>query len=386
MEPHTFTHGRTATVRPARAAVLAVAALVLSALTVVAPASAEETTSPEPAATPVEASPSPDTESDPASVDEPTPAAATEPSEDPTTEPTPEPEPEPFVPMEKGERSARIRVLESRLHQLGLHSEVITSLFDEETRLAVVAFKKKYDLPGRPGVVDETTWNALVSRTREPTDDELNNVYTPGPAILKVGTRSPRVRDLEARLTQLKHFSGRVGARYDRHTKRAVRAFQKAVTIPVTGEVDARTLERLRAATRKPTRSELQNWQFDLDSRCLTGRVMCIDKTTRSLKWVVGGTVKMRLDARFGDPYYPTREGVFKVFLKSRDHVSSIYHTPMPFAMFFSGGQAVHYSPDFKKNGYNGHSHGCVNIRNRKAIKKLFGWVSVGDRVVVHRS
>ncbi|MBE7324380.1 murein L,D-transpeptidase [Nocardioides sp. Y6] len=198
--------------------------------------------------------------------------------------------------------------------------------------------------------------------------------------------RSPKVRHLEARLTQVKHFRGRVGPRYDRRTVRAVRSFQKAVKIPVTGAVDARTLERLHAVTRRPTRSELRNWGFDLDSRCLKGRVMCIDKTTRSLKWVVRGKVGMRLDARFGDPHYPTREGLFRVFKKSRDHVSSIYHTPMPFAMFFSGGQAVHYSPDFKANGYNGTSHGCVNIRNRKAIEKLFDRVVLGDKVVVFRS
>jgi lipoprotein-anchoring transpeptidase ErfK/SrfK len=74
------------------------------------------------------------------------------------------------------------------------------------------------------------------------------------------------------------------------------------------------------------------------------------------------------------------------VFSKSRDHVSSLYNTSMPYAMFFSGGQAVHYSPDFAANGYNGASHGCVNVRDLAAIQSLFGQVRVGDRVVVYRS
>ena len=52
-------------------------------------------------------------------------------------------------------------------------------------------------------------------------------------------------------------------------------------------------------------------------------------------------------------------------------------------AMFFSGGQAVHYSPDFVANGYNGASHGCVNIRAFKSIRWLFDQVRLGDRVVV---
>ena len=70
----------------------------------------------------------------------------------------------------------------------------------------------------------------------------------------------------------------------------------------------------------------------------------------------------------------------------SRDHVSSLYDTSMPFAMFFSGGQAVHYSPDFAAVGYAGASHGCVNIRDHAAIAAIYDQVSIGDRVVVHRS
>lgn len=355
----------------------ALAVTLLAGTLTVAPASGTPTDSPSHVGVP-QADPMGSPSDDSSSTSEPT----------PEPDPTPEPEPVPpaFTPMKVGERSHHVRVLESRLHQLGLHSEIITSRFDQKTRRAVVAFKRAHQLAGRPGVVNRATWNKLISLTRTPTQDELKNIYTPGPAILKRGMKSPRVRDLEARLTQLKHFSGRVGPRYDRRTQRAVRKFQRAVKIPVTGAVDARTLDRLRSATRKPSRAVLRNWGYNLDPRCRTGRVMCIDKTTRSLKWVVGGKVKMKLAARFGDPYYPTRQGTFRVFLKSRDHVSSIYHSPMPFAMFFSGGQAVHYSSDFKRTGYNGHSHGCVNIRNRKAIATLFDWVSIGDRVVVYRS
>jgi lipoprotein-anchoring transpeptidase ErfK/SrfK len=58
----------------------------------------------------------------------------------------------------------------------------------------------------------------------------------------------------------------------------------------------------------------------------------------------------------------------------------------MPFAMFFSGGQAVHYSDDFNARGYNGCSHGCANIRNWSGVEQLFGQVRVGDKVVVYRS
>ncbi len=58
----------------------------------------------------------------------------------------------------------------------------------------------------------------------------------------------------------------------------------------------------------------------------------------------------------------------------------------MPFAMFFSGGQAVHYSPDFAANGYNGASHGCVNVRDYNAIAGLYDRVPLGTKVVIYWS
>ena len=59
-----------------------------------------------------------------------------------------------------------------------------------------------------------------------------------------------------------------------------------------------------------------------------------------SLVWVVNGQPRLRMDVRFGSDRTPTREGWFSVGWKSRHHVSSIYHSAMPYAMFFSGGQA----------------------------------------------
>ena len=78
-----------------------------------------------------------------------------------------------------------------------------------------------------------------------------------------------------------------------------------------------------------------------LDARRV-GRVLCVDKTSQTLRWVVDGKVLRTVDVRFGSELLPTREGVFSVYRMSRDHVSSLYDTSMPFAMFFSGGQAVH--------------------------------------------
>jgi lipoprotein-anchoring transpeptidase ErfK/SrfK len=119
---------------------------------------------------------------------------------------------------------------------------------------------------------------------------------------------------------------------------------------------------------------------------CMTGRYLCINKKTRKVMFIVNGKLVAEGDARFGASKTPTRNGSFKVYRKSKNHVSSIYHSPMPDAMFFSGGQAVHYSSDFKARGYNGASHGCVNMRDRKKIDFIFSKVKVGDKVFVYNA
>jgi hypothetical protein len=213
-----------------------------------------------------------------------------------------------------------------------------------------------------------------------------------GPALFAAGDNGPAVREIEARLRQIGWFFGDVDDSYGSQTVEAVKGFQAKRTIPVTGEVDQRTLDLLEGMTTEPTADDLANRPPDpadgapLDPRCLTGRVLCIDKSSNSLRWVVDGTVLESLDVRFGREGKETREGQFSITYKSRDHVSSLYDTSMPFAMFFSGGQAVHYSPDFAANGYYGASHGCVNVRDYGAITSLYDQVDIGDGVVIYWS
>lgn len=219
-------------------------------------------------------------------------------------------------------------------------------------------------------------------------------VLRPGPRLLGPGDESDDVRELQARLAQIDWFDAGVTGYYGEVTEEAVRGFQAKRGIPVTGEVDRRTQDRLLAMTTQPTEAELSglpaagggNTPGPLDSRCTTGRVLCVDKTSDTLRWVVDGEVLTTVDVRFGGAATPTREGEFSVYRKSRDHVSSLYDTSMPFAMFFSGGQAVHYSPDFAAVGYAGASHGCVNVRDYDAVAALYDQVALGDRVVVYRS
>lgn len=121
-------------------------------------------------------------------------------------------------------------------------------------------------------------------------------------------------------------------------------------------------------------------------SVCNTGRVICVNKSTRELALVVNGRTVIAMSARFGSTRQgtPTREGLFRVYWKDANHVSSLYGSSMPFSMFFSGGQAIHYSSDFARNGYAGASHGCINTRDYAAMRALFNSAPEGTRVYIH--
>jgi peptidoglycan hydrolase-like protein with peptidoglycan-binding domain len=316
----------------------------------------------------------------------------TEPVAPTTTTPAPAPTPEaPAYLMTSGAKGDQVRELQARLKQLEWYDGNVTGSYDDVTTAGVRGFQGKRDMP-ETGSVDDATWTKLTSMTRQPTKEELTNVLTAGPAQLKQGSTGAKVRDLQARLKQIGWWSGEVTDSYGPSTAAAVKAFQDKRQIPVTGEVDQRTLDKLNGMTRTPTSDELNNVKpaaapvsaAGLDPRCMTGHVICISKATRTLTWVIDGQPQMKLAVRFGSEYTPTREGTFSVFAKYRDWTSTLYGSKMPYSMFFSGGQAVHYSSDFAARGYSGASHGCVNVRDLAGIASLFGQVNLGDNVVVY--
>ncbi|SEP82393.1 Peptidoglycan-binding (PGRP) domain of peptidoglycan hydrolases-containing protein [Microlunatus flavus] len=322
----------------------------------------------------------------------PEPSPSTSPTTKPASKPssrTPAKAAEPAVLLEKGDKGEKVRDLQVRLRDLDWFGGAITGTYGSSTVTGVKGFQGKRGLK-KTGSVDPTTWKQLTKRTSTPTKDEKHNVLRPGKAIYRQGSTGDKVRDLQARLKQIGWFSGSVTGTYGSATASGVRGFQGKRGIPVTGEVDARTWSRLTAMTRTPTSDAKHNRlpkpsKAGLDSRCMTGRAICISKSSNSLTWVVDGKPQLRMDVRFGAVGTPTREGTFSIQRKERTWTSTIYHSKMPYSMFFSGGQAVHYSSDFAARGYAGASHGCVNVRNLSGIASLFSQARTGDKVIVYR-
>ncbi|MCX5142406.1 MULTISPECIES: L,D-transpeptidase family protein [unclassified Streptomyces] len=246
----------------------------------------------------------------------------------------------------------------------------------------------------KPGT--DTTESASPSASAKPsappkkaTPKSTPKSRPPAKVLMASGAQGKQVRELQARLRQIGHFDRSPTGYYGSVTVTAVQSFQGKRGLSRTGKTDTVTWQKLLGMTRTPTAAELNppttRPAAKPDKRCMTGRVICISKNSRSLSWMIDGKVVSSMDVRFGSQYTPTREGTFSVYWKSRHHVSSIYHTAMPYAMFFSGGQAVHYSSDFAARGYSGASHGCVNVRDEGKIASLFDQVRNGDKVVIYK-
>ncbi|MEU0335023.1 L,D-transpeptidase [Streptomyces sp. NPDC006193] len=110
-------------------------------------------------------------------------------------------------------------------------------------------------------------------------------------------------------------------------------------------------------------------------------RVACVD-LSRQLTWVQkGGKVLFGpAPMRSGGKGHVTRRGWHSVYWKHKNHWSTLYNQPMPYAQFFDGGQAFHavYGSIHTTVG----SMGCVNLKLADA-RTLWGVLKKGDKVYV---
>ena len=170
---------------------------------------------------------------------------------------------------------------------------------------------------------------------------------------------------------------------FGRSTRGAIKEFQRKFFLPINGKLN------------KDTRKMLDKVGDDvgkLPKACLRERqVLCIDKTSKLLRYVVKGKVVLTLDVRFGVPGLDTPTGSFRVWYRDRYATSGINgpnvpRVPMPHALFFNGDIAVHYSSTFAASGYypGGGSHGCVNVADLKGVSWLYNQITVGTLVHVY--
>ena len=286
--------------------------------------------------------------------------------------------------------SPQVRELQVRLRSakyLALYD--VDDRFGMVTREAVVKFQRDSGLKPT-GTVNPQTWSALLARTRAPTEAELNN--TDIGSWFVAPDQTGYMMELQHRLRQVGLYQGALDGSFNTTTRRAIEAWRERIGLPASEVMDERTWTPLIRRTRTPRYADLFNAQptstlvQELDPRCATGKVVCVSKNQRKMSYVVDGKVRFTREARFSGPGWDSPEGEFRIWYMNSDTVSKIFgeRTPMPYAIFYDGNVAIHYSQDFADKGYEGGSHGCSQLRDYQVAKWLYEQLKVGDRVVVY--
>jgi hypothetical protein len=183
------------------------------------------------------------------------------------------------------------------------------------------------------------------------------------------------VYEVQYRLKRLDLYDARPDGRFGRLTEAAVKEFQRRNGLVVSGVVDA--------ATWRPLIRQSVRGRRVVPAGCKSaGWHACYDRRWHQVNLYHDGTLLNSWFVRGGGATTPTRTGTFRVYYRDIDHVSSTFDSaPMPYAQFFSGGQALHGSR-LMMDPWVGHSHGCVNFWTEDA-RQLWNLTST-TRLWVH--
>jgi lipoprotein-anchoring transpeptidase ErfK/SrfK len=113
---------------------------------------------------------------------------------------------------------------------------------------------------------------------------------------------------------------------------------------------------------------------------CSASARACVDLSTQQAWLIRNGSVSYGpVPVATGKPSAPTAPGTFHVFWKDLHHHSSLFHNaPMPYSVFFNGGDAFH------EDSVTVPSNGCVHL-SQQAAQTFYNTLQVGDVVQVVR-
>jgi|SRR5579872_2662457 len=104
-----------------------------------------------------------------------------------------------------------------------------------------------------------------------------------------------------------------------------------------------------------------------LAGRAQAGVLVRVDRSTQSMEVSVDGAYLYRWPVSTGRRGYGTPAGVFHPQRMAARWFSTVYYNaPMPHAIFFYGGFAIHGSYDIARLGGPA-SHGCIRLHPRDA-------------------
>jgi lipoprotein-anchoring transpeptidase ErfK/SrfK len=113
-----------------------------------------------------------------------------------------------------------------------------------------------------------------------------------------------------------------------------------------------------------------------------------VDLGSQSMDVYVNGQLRHSWNVSTGRSGYDTPSGTYRVKRMEREWYSTLYDdAPMPHAIFFRSGYAIHGTSETKRLGRRA-SHGCIRLAPANA-KRLFNLVSrhgpSGTRISISR-
>lgn len=116
--------------------------------------------------------------------------------------------------------------------------------------------------------------------------------------------------------------------------------------------------------------------------------IVCASISERMVRYYVKGSLDMSVEARYGKPGYETPRGTWTLRDKDPNAWSYEFDAWMPWSLKYdlARGIYIHYSYAWSAAGdgpYAG-SHGCINIRDWDAAKRLYERVPLGALVHVY--
>lgn len=109
--------------------------------------------------------------------------------------------------------------------------------------------------------------------------------------------------------------------------------------------------------------------QFQIPSAFAANLVARVSLSSQTMTVSQNGFVRYRWKVSTARKGYVTPQGSWSAKWLSKDHRSRKYdNAPMPYAVFFNGGYAVHATFDLKRLGRPA-SHGCIRLHPQNAAE-----------------
>lgn len=175
---------------------------------------------------------------------------------EPTPAPRPTATPSPtaqYVQLSRGDSGSRVTRLQNRLKTLGYYTGTVDGEYGSGTVTAVKRFQKQLGL-NATGTATVALQQKLFSTSAPYYEPET---ATPAPAPdddeqtyirLAQGDSGTRVRNLQTRLKELGYYTGSVDGNFGSSTATAVKRFQQAIGVNVTGVATIAVQQKLYAS------------------------------------------------------------------------------------------------------------------------------------------